>query len=59
MFGFMLLEVLPAGAEELFRGPEGREPASKGDQLSIVYTLWLPLTREQHCHFLTAVTRGG
>lgn len=26
MLGFMVLEVLLAGAEELLRGPEGREP---------------------------------
>lgn len=29
MLGFMVLEVLLAGAEELLRGPAGREPASK------------------------------
>lgn len=29
MLGFMALEVLLAGAEELLRGPEEREPASK------------------------------
>lgn len=29
MLGFMVLEVLLAGAEELLRGPEGREPASE------------------------------
>lgn len=29
MLGFMVLDVLLAGAEELLRGPGGREPASK------------------------------
>jgi len=29
MLGFMVLEALLAGAEELLRGPEGREPASE------------------------------
>lgn len=61
MFGFMVLEVLLAGAEELLRGPEGREPASKRDQLHILsHTLWLAPTRAQPCsRLLTAVTRGG
>lgn len=38
MFGFMVLEVLLAGAEELLRSPAGREPASKREINSVLST---------------------
>lgn len=60
MLGFMAPEELLPGAEELLRGPEGREPASKRET-SLVPPIHCALLHQTATLSppLKAVTRGG